>query len=90
MIKGINKQIIEIKCVNDEYFDKVLLFVRSDKSGVPSGILRKEADSFCGKILPSQLRCARRGCATALRIAVLIALLAIAAALMVYLISFCI
>ncbi len=29
MIKGVNKQIIEIKCTNNEYFDRALLFVNS-------------------------------------------------------------
>jgi hypothetical protein len=51
MIKGINKQIIEIKCTNDEYFDKVLLFVRADKAGTPDTVLQKGADNFCGRFL---------------------------------------
>ena len=29
MIKGVNKQIIEIKCTNNEYFDRAFLFVNS-------------------------------------------------------------
>jgi hypothetical protein len=29
VIKGVNKQIIEIKCTNNEYFDRALLFVNS-------------------------------------------------------------
>lgn len=29
MIKGVNKQIVEIKCTNNEYFDRALLFVNS-------------------------------------------------------------
>lgn len=53
MIKGINKQIIEIKCTNDEYFDKVLLFVRADKADTPQGLLKKNAENFCGRIMPS-------------------------------------
>lgn len=52
MIKGINKQIIEIKCTDDEYFDKVLLFVRADRSGTPDGALRKNAVNLCGRMLP--------------------------------------
>lgn len=52
MIKGINKQIIEIKCVNDEYFDKILLFVRADKAGVSESALKKGADNCCGRLLP--------------------------------------
>ncbi len=31
MIKGVNKQIIEIKCPKDEHFEKILLFVNSEK-----------------------------------------------------------
>ena len=31
MIKGVNKQIIEIKCPKDERFEKILLFVNSEK-----------------------------------------------------------
>ena len=46
MIKGINKQIIEIKCTNDEYFDKVLLFVRADKADTPQGLLKKNAETL--------------------------------------------
>ena len=30
MIKGVNKQIIEIKCTNSEYFERALLFVNSN------------------------------------------------------------
>ena len=43
MLKGINKQIIEIKCTDNECFDKILLFVNSDKSHLPPEILRKNA-----------------------------------------------
>ena len=28
MLRGINKQIIEVKCTNNEYFEKILLFVK--------------------------------------------------------------
>ena len=34
-MKGINKQIIEIRCTNDEYFEKALLFVRAGKEDDP-------------------------------------------------------
>lgn len=45
MIKGINKQIIEIKCTNNEYFDKILLFVNSEKSNVSNDFLVKQANT---------------------------------------------
>lgn len=31
MIKGVNKQIIEIRCPKDEHFEKILLFLNSEK-----------------------------------------------------------
>lgn len=49
MVKGINKQIIEIKCTNNEYFDRILLFVSADK-GAPlseEALLEKEAQKVC-------------------------------------------
>lgn len=46
MIKGINKQIIEIKCTNSEYFDKVLLFVNPKNYGLSSDFLRRQAEKY--------------------------------------------
>ncbi len=47
MLRGINKQIIEIKCTNNEYFEKILLFVRGDKADSPCEILQGQAASYC-------------------------------------------
>lgn len=47
MIKGINKQIIEIKCTNNEYFDKILLFVKGEKADSPSSVLQNQAVNYC-------------------------------------------
>lgn len=85
MIKGINKQIIEIKCTNDEYFDKVLLFVRADRAGTPQGILQKGADNFCGRLLPAY-RGARGNKRCAAKIALLLMALAGLSAILIYLI----
>ena len=71
MIKGINKQIIEIKCTNDEYFDKVLLFVRADKADTPQGLLKKNAENFCGRIMPSYFARALSRRRTAIKLALL-------------------
>ncbi len=51
MIKGINKQIVEIKCTNNEYFDRALLFVSAEKadSGLSGKRLTEEAEKFCGR-----------------------------------------
>lgn len=50
MLKGINKQIIEIRCTNSEYFNKILLFVNSEKGAVPQEILRKNAMIFAQEL----------------------------------------
>ena len=47
MLRGINKQIIEIKCTNNEYFGKILLFVKGEKSDSPSEILHGQAMNCC-------------------------------------------
>ena len=54
MLKGINKQINEIKCTDNEYFDKILLFVNSDKSHLPPEILRKNAVEIASIITGEQ------------------------------------
>lgn len=50
MLKGINKQIIEIKCTDNECFDKILLFVNADKSHLHPDILRKNAVDIASMI----------------------------------------
>lgn len=85
MIKGINKQIIEIRCTNDEYFDKVLLFVRADKAGLPQSMLQKGADNFCGRLLP-EYRSSGTGGRYGAKIALLLTALAGLSAILIYLI----
>lgn len=46
MIKGVNKQIIEMKCTNSEYFDKVLLFVNPKNYGLSSDFLKRQAEKY--------------------------------------------
>lgn len=43
MIKGVSKQIIEIKCTDNEYFEKALLFVNSSCSAFPEYVLTERA-----------------------------------------------
>ena len=50
MLKGINKQIIEIKCTENECFDKILLFVNSNKNHLHPDILRKNAVDIASAI----------------------------------------
>ncbi|MBR6408284.1 MAG: hypothetical protein IKS19_06890 [Clostridia bacterium] len=46
MIKGVNKQIIEVNETENEFFDKAILFVRSEKYSVSTNRLRSEASSL--------------------------------------------
>lgn len=50
MLKGINKQIIEIKCTENECFDKILLFVNVNKNHLHPDILRKNAVDIASAI----------------------------------------
>lgn len=52
MIRGINKQIIEIKCTNDEYFEKALLFVRAEKCTEPYELIESCARDYCSGFMP--------------------------------------
>lgn len=49
-LKGINKQIIEIKCTENECFDKILLFVNANKNHLHHDILRKNAVDIASAI----------------------------------------
>lgn len=50
MLKGINKQIIEIKCTENECLDKILLFVNANKNHLHPDILRKNAVDIASAI----------------------------------------
>lgn len=50
MIKGISKQIIEIKCPNNEYFEKALLFVNSKNQMYPTKLLNEQAKIFASRL----------------------------------------
>ena len=50
MLKVINKQIIEIKCTENECFDKILLFVNANKNHLHHDILRKNAVDIASAI----------------------------------------
>ena len=50
MLKGINRRIIEINRTNNDYFEKAILFVKSDKSGCPPQILSSQADLFLNEL----------------------------------------
>ena len=50
MLKGINRRIIEINKTNNDYFEKAILFVKSDKAGCSQQILKGQADLFLNEL----------------------------------------
>ena len=46
MIKGVNKHIVEINNPGNDYFEKAILYVRSDKLAIPPKELSGEAKSY--------------------------------------------
>ena len=46
MIKGINRQVIEINEADGEYFEKVMFFVKPECAGVSEGKLRERANAI--------------------------------------------
>ena len=82
MLKGINKQIIEIKCTDNEHFEKALLFVRRGSSTLPYDELLGSAEQFTEQLSGDSRRRVSRlwvGAACALAVA------SAAAALMLFL-----
>ncbi len=52
MIKGVNKRVVEITSTDHEYFEKAVLYVKADKSGLPAEKLGEEAQEYLGRIVP--------------------------------------
>lgn len=46
MIKGINKQILEVTNTDNPYFEKVIFFVRPQSAKTDSRLLQKEAEKI--------------------------------------------
>ena len=45
MIKGVNRRIVEISGMKNDYFEKAVLYIRPEKSAEPIGRLELEARS---------------------------------------------
>ena len=46
MVKGVNKQIIEINDTGNKYFERILLFVSPGKKDLPSELLQTKAKEY--------------------------------------------
>ena len=81
VIKGVNKQIVEIKCTNNEYFDRALLFVNSRCNMFAKELSEEMAGDYIAQLiseLPEEKKPDAFGCGKGVRVllAVLICLLA--------------
>ncbi len=56
MVKGVNRQIIEINDTNNCYFERVLLFVSPEGSDLNAHDLNREAKEFLLRLSPEQGR----------------------------------
>lgn len=50
MLKGINKQVVEVVEVDNEYFERAILFVKADKQPEGEEALRENAHRYLGSI----------------------------------------
>ena len=50
MLKGINKQILEVTNTESPYFEKIIFFVRSSSPSADENKLREEAEKIAMKI----------------------------------------
>ena len=46
MIKGVNKNVIEISNTENEYFERAILIVREDKKSLDKDLLTKQANDY--------------------------------------------
>ncbi len=52
MIKGVNHRVVEVTGMENDYFEKAILYVRPDKCTVSQTRIDLEARSAVGKIVP--------------------------------------
>lgn len=50
MIKGVNRRVVEITSTDNEYFEKAVLYVKTDKSDVSAARLEAEAREYMDRI----------------------------------------
>ena len=54
MIKGVNRRIVEISGMKNDYFEKAVLYIRPEKSAEPLGRLELEARSTVAMLSPNE------------------------------------
>ncbi len=53
MIKGVNKQIVEINYTKNDYIEKAILIINPEKSKLPKEIISRQADAYMKTLLPA-------------------------------------
>ena len=48
MIKGINRQVVEVRDTGNECFEKILFFVKPESAGLSEGKIRERAGAVAG------------------------------------------
>lgn len=56
MIKGVNRRIVEITGMDNDYFEKAVLYIRTDKSFSLPARIDLEARAAVGQMLPGDPR----------------------------------
>lgn len=62
MIKGVNRQVVEVNDTGCEYFEKIMFFVKPEYASVSEGKIRERAGMIAGSSTlppPTKLRKAR-------------------------------
>ncbi len=69
MIKGVNRQVVEITQTDCEYFERILYFVKPEYAAVGEGKLRERAGLMSNKGTPPPSKLRRNKWVTAAKIA---------------------
>ena len=75
MLKGVNKQIVEINNPNNEYFEKAILFVKAEKLYLPQEMLSNQAYKYLNTLGKPKKRDFKKIFITALLFLAIVALI---------------
>lgn len=53
MIKGVNKQIVEINYTQNDYIEKAILIINPEKSKLSKELINQKADAYMKTLLPA-------------------------------------
>ncbi len=59
MVKGVNRQVVEVSEPQSEYFERILFFVRPEYASMNEGKLRDRAGMIAGdnaKVVPTKIK----------------------------------